>query len=107
MWTIYSARSASWQRAVHIQSIALDNAFIRTRYIQGRKSTAIMSDDRVDKKIHAAAKPASVPSRKPAESDLTCTESQIEDILSEGESSRPMSKSDKGLHVKRQPKSSR
>jgi hypothetical protein len=67
----------------------------------------MMSDDREDKKIHAAAKPPSAPSRKPAESDLTCTESQIEDILSEGESSKPMSKSDKGLHIKRQPKSSR
>ncbi len=66
-----------------------------------------MSDDVKDKKVHAAAKPASIPSRKLADGDLTCSESQIEDILSEGESSRPMSKSDKGLHQKRQPKSSR
>lgn len=72
-----------------------------------RKNTAIMSNDIEDKKVHVADKPASVPSRKPADGDLTCSESQIEDILSEGESSKPMSKSDKGLHAKRQPKSSR
>ena len=64
-----------------------------------------MPDDVENKKVHAEAKPASTPSRKPADGDLTCSESQIEDILSEGESSRPMSKSDKGLHPKRQPKS--
>jgi hypothetical protein len=64
-----------------------------------------MPDDVEDKKVHAAAKPTSAPSRKPADGDLTCSESQIEDILSQGESSRPMSKSDKGLHQKRQPKS--
>jgi hypothetical protein len=64
-----------------------------------------MPDDVEEKKVHAAAKPASAPSRKPADGDLTCSESQIEDILSQGESSRPMSKSDKGLHQKRQPKS--
>lgn len=63
-----------------------------------------MPDDRDDKKIHAASKPASALSRKLADSDLTCSESQIEDILSEGESSKPMSKGDKGLHAKRQPK---
>jgi hypothetical protein len=66
-----------------------------------------MPDDVKDKKVHAAAKPAGAPSPIPADGDLTCSESQIEDILSEGESSRPMSKSDKGLHQKRQPKSSR
>jgi len=66
-----------------------------------------MSDDAKDKKVLATAKPANAPSRKPADGDLTCSESQIEDILSEGESSRPMSKSDKGLHPKRQPKLSR
>ena len=65
-----------------------------------------MPDDARDKKIHAAAKPAEAPSRILADGDLTCSESQIENILSEGESSRPMSKSDKGLHPKRQPKSS-
>jgi hypothetical protein len=65
-----------------------------------------MLDDAEDKKTHAAAKPVVAPSRIPADGDLTCSESQIEDILSEGESSRPMSKSDKGLHPKRQPKSS-
>ncbi len=65
-----------------------------------------MPDDVNDKKIHAAAKTADAPSRKPADGDLTCSESQIEDIFSEGESSRPLSKSDKGLHQKRQPKSS-
>ena len=70
-----------------------------------RKNTAIMSNDIEDKKVHVADKPASVPSRKPADGDLTCSESQIEDILSEGEYSRPMSKSDKGLLPKRQPKS--
>jgi hypothetical protein len=66
-----------------------------------------MPDDVKDKKVHAAAKRAGAPSRIPADGDLTCSESQIEDILSEGESSRPMSKSDKGLHQKRQQKSSR
>jgi len=65
-----------------------------------------MPDDAKDKKVPAAAKLVSAPSRKQAEGDLTCSESQIEDILSQGESSRPMSKSDKGLHPKRQPKSS-
>ena len=65
-----------------------------------------MSDDVKDKKVHTAAKPAGAPSSMPADDDLTCSESQIEDILSEGESSRPMSKSDKGLLPKRQPKSS-
>jgi hypothetical protein len=65
-----------------------------------------MPDDAKDKKVQAADKLVSPPSRKPAEGDLTCSESQIEDILSQGESSRPMSKSDKGLHPKRQPKSS-
>jgi hypothetical protein len=66
-----------------------------------------MPDDEQDKKVHTAAKPASAPSRKPADGDLTCSESQIEDIFSEGESSKPMSKSDKGLQAKRQPKPSR
>jgi hypothetical protein len=66
-----------------------------------------MPDDAKDKKVHAAAKPAGAPSRKPADGDLTCSESQLEDLLSEGESSRPLSKSDKGLHQKRQPKPSR
>lgn len=65
-----------------------------------------MSDDAKDKKVHVAAKPAGTPMRKVVDGDLTCTESQIEDILSEGESSKPLSKSDKGLHAKRQPKSS-
>lgn len=68
--------------------------------------TANMPDDAIDKKIHAAAKPAETPLRILADDELTCSESQIEDILSGGESSRPMSKSDKGLHPKRQPKSS-
>jgi hypothetical protein len=65
-----------------------------------------MPDDAKDKKVHAVTKPADAPSRIPTDGDLTCSESQIEDILSEGESSRPMSKSDKGLLPKRQPKSS-
>jgi hypothetical protein len=65
-----------------------------------------MPDDTKDKKVHAAVKQAEAPSRILADGDLTCSESQIEDILAEGESSRPMSKSDKGLHPKRQPKSS-
>ncbi len=65
-----------------------------------------MPDDIKDGKVHAVIKPANAPSQKPADGDLTCSESQIEDILSEGESSRPLSKSDKGLHQKRQPKSS-
>jgi hypothetical protein len=63
-----------------------------------------MPDDTKDKKPETLHKPASAPSRKSADGDLTCSESQIEDIFSEGESSRPMSKSDKGLHPKRQPK---
>jgi len=66
-----------------------------------------MPDDKEDKKVHGVAKPPSTQTRKPADGDLTCSESQMEDILSEGESSRPMSKSDKGLHPKRQPKLSR
>ena len=65
-----------------------------------------MSDDAKDKKVHAVAKQAGTLIRKVVDGDLTCTESQIEDILSEGESSKPLSKSDKGLHSKRQPKSS-
>ena len=65
-----------------------------------------MADDAKEKKGPAAAKPVGNPLRIPADGDLTCSESQIEDILSEGESSRPMSKSDKGLLPKRQPKSS-
>jgi len=65
-----------------------------------------MQDDAKDKQVHAAAKTAEAPSRIPTGGELTCGESQIEDILSGGESSRPMSKSDKGLHPKRQPKSS-
>ena len=64
-----------------------------------------MTDAAKDKKIHVAAKPVGNPLRIPADGDLTCSESQMEDILSEGESSKPMSKSDKGLHPKRQPKS--
>ena len=66
-----------------------------------------MSDNAKDKKVHAAAKSVGTPIRKLADGDLTCSESQIEDILSEGESSKPMSKSDKGLHQKRQPKTAR
>ena len=65
-----------------------------------------MLGDAKDKKVHVAAKPAGTPSRISADGDLTCSESQIEDLLSEGESSRPMSKSDKGLLPKRQSKSS-
>lgn len=65
-----------------------------------------MPDNKEDKKARVAAKSASAQSRKPADSDLTCSESQIEDILSEGESSKPMSKSDRSLQAKRQPKSS-
>lgn len=66
-----------------------------------------MPDDLEGKKILTATKPVSAPLRKPADSDLTCSESQIEDILSDGESSKPMSKSDKSFHTKRQPKPSR
>jgi hypothetical protein len=66
-----------------------------------------MPDDLEGKKVPTATKPAGAPSQKPDDGDLTCSESQIEDLLSEGESSRPMSKSDKGLHTKRQPKPSR
>jgi len=49
-----------------------------------------MPDDKEDKKVHSAAKSASAQTRKSADGDLTCSESQMEDILSEGESSRPM-----------------
>jgi len=66
-----------------------------------------MPDDAKDKKPETIQKPAAALSRKPADGDLTCSESQLEDLLSEGESSRPLSKSDKGLHPKRQPKSAR
>ena len=66
-----------------------------------------MPDNAKDKKAHAADKPTGALSQKPVDGDLTCSESQIEDLLSEGESSRPMSKSDKGLHAKRQAKPSR
>ena len=66
-----------------------------------------MPDDANNKKVHAAAKPAGAASRKSADADLTCSESQLEDLFAEGESSKPMSKSDKGLHPKHQPKSSR
>ena len=65
-----------------------------------------MPDDARGTKAHAAAKPVGTPSRVPADGNLTCSESQIEDLLSEGESSRPMSKSDKGLLPKCQSKSS-
>ena len=65
-----------------------------------------MPDNAKDKKVHTAGRQVEAPSQIPADGDLTCSESQIEDILSEGESSRPMSRSDKGLHPKRQPKSS-
>ena len=65
-----------------------------------------MPDDAKHKKIHAAGKLPGAPSGIPTDGDLTCSESQIEDILSEGESSKPLSKSDKGLHPKPQPKSS-
>jgi hypothetical protein len=64
-----------------------------------------MSDDTKHKESRGAPKQVGAPSRTPADGDLTCSESQLEDILSEGESSRPMSKSDKGLHMKRQRKS--
>ena len=63
-----------------------------------------MPDGAKYKKVHVAVKPVNNPSRTPVDGDLTCSESQMESILSEGESCRPMSKSDKGLHPKRQPK---
>jgi len=64
-----------------------------------------MPDDAKQKEIRGAPKQVGAPSGTPTDGDLTCSESQLEDILSEGESSRPVSKSDKGLHTKRQPKS--
>ncbi len=64
-----------------------------------------MSDDAKHKETRDAPKQVGTPSRTPTDGDLTCSESQLEDILSEGESSRPVSKSDKGLHTKRQRKS--
>ncbi len=66
-----------------------------------------MPDDANNKKVPAAAKPAGAASQKSADADLTCSESQLEDLFAEGESSKPMSKSDKGLYPKRQPKPSR
>jgi len=65
-----------------------------------------MPDYAKNKKVHAAGRLPGAPSGIPTDGDLTCSESQIEVILSAGESSRPMSRSDKGLHPKRQPKSS-
>ena len=66
-----------------------------------------MPDDANNKKVHSGAKPAGAVSRKSADADLTCSESQLEDLFAEGESSKPMSKSDKGLQPKRQLKPSR
>ena len=43
-----------------------------------------MPDDAKDKKPMPQHKPVGAPSRIPADGDLTCSESQIEDILSEG-----------------------
>lgn len=55
-----------------------------------------------DKKADKVHKPAAAPSLKRAVNDLTCSESQIEDILSDGESTEPIGR---GIHQKRQPKS--
>ncbi|MBA0915586.1 MAG: hypothetical protein ITD36_08690 [Nitrospira sp.] len=66
-----------------------------------------MPDDANNKKVHSGAKPAGAVSRKSADADLTCSESQLEDLFAEGESSKPMSKSDKGLQPRRQLKPSR
>jgi hypothetical protein len=63
------------------------------------------------KKTDNVRKPAGALSQKRAGDDLTCSESQIEDILSEGESTTPVDKMDnmdktgRGLHQKRQLKS--
>ncbi|MDH4186452.1 MAG: hypothetical protein OEV08_05600 [Nitrospira sp.] len=65
-----------------------------------------MPDNVHEKKSHPAAKPASALPRKAVDRDLTCSEAQMEDLFAEGESSKPVSKSAKGLHPKRQPKSS-
>ena len=64
-----------------------------------------MPDDAKNKKGHAAGKLPGAPSGIPTDGDLTCSESQIEDILSEGEAIKPMSKNDKRLYAKREPKS--
>jgi len=66
-----------------------------------------MPDDANNKKVHSGAKPAGAVSRKSADADLTCSESKLEDLFAEGESSKPMSKSDKGLQPRRQLKPSR
>lgn len=66
-----------------------------------------MPDDANNKKVHSGAKPAGAVSRKSADADLTCSESQLEDLFAEGESSKPMSKSDKGLQPRPQLKPSR
>ena len=66
-----------------------------------------MPDDANNKKVHSGAKPAGAVSRKSADADLTCSESQLEDLFAEGESSKPMSKSDNGLQPRRQLKPSR
>jgi len=64
-----------------------------------------MPDDAKHKETRGAPKRVGAPSQNPTDGDLTCSESQLEAILSEGESSRPVSKSDKGLHTKRHPNS--
>ncbi len=66
-----------------------------------------MPDDANNKKADSAAKPAGAASRKSTDADLTCSESQLEDLFAESESSKPMSKSDKGFQPKRQLKPSR
>jgi membrane protein involved in colicin uptake len=63
-----------------------------------------MQEPAKDKKTDKVRKPAEAPSRKRVADELTCSESQIEDIFSEGESTKPMGKTGKGLHEKRQPK---
>ncbi len=46
-----------------------------------------MPDDANNKKVHSGAKPAGAVSRKSADADLTCSESQLEDLFAEGDSS--------------------
>ena len=64
-----------------------------------------MRDPAKAKKTDNVSKPAGTASQKPSADDLTCSESQIEDIFSDGESTTPMDKTGRGLHQKRQPKS--
>lgn len=63
-----------------------------------------MPETAKDKKADKVRKPAGSPSPQRGAAALTCREDQVEAILSVGESTKPMGKTDKALHQKRQPK---